>query len=471
MNLSIPGIAVCLALLVLGYSLRNTIIIALFASLPFGSTAIGQLPGLGGSSPLIYAFFGALFLASLMVKREFVRDLSCVFYSSWVPWIVCALIVYAAASSLLLPRLFAGQTSVIVPTINGMREVPLAPLSGNATQAAYFALSALMFFGFSIVLRSRFNFATVRRGYFTWVVIHALLGVIDLGAKVIGMGDVLLPIRTASYSLLTEVEEAGFWRVTGGFAEASSFGGVTLSCLAFTFAYWRVTNSRPALGLAILLSFLLIASTSSTAYAGGAVLALALMMGIICAALSGRTVSQDIVLLGLGMIVLVIIGGLYLYDSRLFDPVLDLIRTTLLEKASSESARERGYWNYRSLQAFIDTAGLGIGLGSSRVSNWAIAVLSQLGAIGAALVGCLLFLILRGVGNARTAQADQELVALAAGARGAILGSLVAGSMVGTSADPGLLFFIGLAIIMEGRRQLAETADRERIHSLYSPAS
>ncbi len=470
MTLSFPGIAVCLALLTLGYFLRAPVIIALFASLPFGSTAIGELPGLGGSSPLIYAFFGLLFCASLMVKREFLRDLSCVFTSYWVAWIVGALVLHAVASAVILPRLFAGQTSVIVPTVNGMSEVPLSPVSGNITQAAYLTLSALMFFGFCVVLKTRRNITIVRRAYFTWVVVHALLGVVDLGSKLIGAGDVLLPIRTASYALLTEVEEAGFWRVAGGFAEASSFGGVTLSCLGFTFAYWRVTNSRPALGLTLLLFFLLIASTSSTAYAGGAVLALALMIGIACAALTGRIVSQDIILLGLGLVGLLVIAVLYLYHEKLFDPVLHLIETTLLDKASSESARERGYWNYRSLQSFIDSAGLGIGLGSSRASNWPIAVLSQLGVIGAVLMGCLVFAIVRGVGNYKAAQVDQECVALAAGARGAIFGSLVAGSMIGTSADPGLLFFIGLAIIVESRRQLAETADRRRVPSLYSPA-
>jgi len=470
MSVSILGVLVCLGLLALGCVLRAPVIIALFGSLPFGSTAIGTLPELGGSSPLIYAVIGILFCASLLVRRGSFRDLGTIFASHWVAWIVAALIMHAAATAWIMPRLFAGQTSALVPVLGGIRELPLAPVSGNITQTAYLALSGAMFFGTCIILRTQRNTVMMRRAFFTWVTVHATLGLIDLGSKLIGAGDVLFPIRTASYALLTEVEEAGFWRVAGGFAEASSFGGATLSCLAFTFVYWRATDSRPALGLTLLLSGLLLASTSSTAYAGGAVLALILMLSIISSALRGQIAFHDVLLLALGATGLVALISLYLYNESLFDPVSRLIDSTLLDKAASESARERGYWNYRSLKSFLDTGGLGIGLGSSRASNWSIAVVSQLGLIGGVLMGLLVFVLLRGAGRGELAPADRELVALAAGARAAIVGSLIAGSMIGSGVDPGLLFFISLGIIVTCRHRRSQLAAQARRTEPFSGA-
>lgn len=471
MVLSIPGVVVCGALLALGLFLGSPVIIALFASLPFGSTAIGELPAVGGSTPQIYAVMGVLFCAVVMARRDFPRQLSFVFASYWVSWIISALVLHAVASAFILPRLFAGATSALVPVRGTITELPLAPVSGNITQPAYFTLSALSFFGFCIVLRTSSNIAVVRRGFFTCVIVHATLGIFDLGGKLVGAGDVLAPIRTASYSLLTEVELAGFWRVAGGFPEASSFGVATLSFLAFTFAYWRMSNSRPALVLTLVLSILLIASTSSIAYAGGAVLIIYLMAAIAYSSLIGRMKTQDGLLLLFGAAGLVVLASLYIYDANLFDPVVDLVETTLLDKPSSASALERSYWNYRSLQSVLETGGVGIGLGSSRASSWPIAVLSQLGVVGALLMGVLVFVILRGTGSRKLANADRELLALAAGSRAAVLSSLIALSLVGSGADPGVLFFIGLAIIVTCRYRLSATPASRSFKKLYAPSS
>lgn len=457
MTASIAGLVVCAGLLGLGFCLRAPVVVGLFASLPFGSTAFLTIGALGGASPLIYTLFVLLLFGGMVLRRRIFHELAYLFRNSWVPWIVLALTLYCIGGALVLPRLFAGQTSALVAVPGrGVFEMPLVPVSGNITQTAYLLLSSLMFYVFCIVLRMPHGKTVVRRGYFTWAAVHAALGLVDLGSKLIGAGDVMLPIRTASYSLLTEVEEAGFWRLTGGFSEASAFGAVTLSCLAFSFSYWRATKSRSTLCLCILLACLLLASTSSTAYAGGGILAAGVLISIACSGLRGRMTLQDVVLLLTGVAGLTAIGAIYLYNENLFHPVLRLIESTLIDKASSESAQERGYWNYRNIQSFIDTAGLGIGLGSSRASSWPIAVLSQLGVIGAVLVIALVAVILRGPMPRKPAEADRTLVALSWGARASIVASLIAGSMIGSGVDPGLLFFIGLAVIVTCNQVPAE---------------
>jgi hypothetical protein len=156
----------------------------------------------------------------------------------------------------------------------------------------------------------------------------------------------------------------------------------------------------------------------------------------------------------------------FLYNERLFDPIVDLVETTILDKPLSESGIERAYWNERSLQAFLDTNAVGIGMGSSRSSSWIVSVLSQLGLVGALAMLSLVFVILRGMGRQRPTAETAEIFVFAAAVRAAIAAQLLAGSVAGSGADPGMLFFITLSVILACRR----FAEGGRAGSAYSEA-
>jgi hypothetical protein len=76
--------------------------------------------------------------------------------------------------------------------------------------------------------------------------------------------------------MLTDVEQAGFFRIASAYAEASAFGAATVCALAFTFSYWRATQEFVALALSMLLLTLLLLSASSTAYVGAAIISIPL---------------------------------------------------------------------------------------------------------------------------------------------------------------------------------------------------
>lgn len=452
MEPSLGGVLVVGALLVLGHLLGSALIIGLFASLPFGSTAFATLSALGGSSPLIYTVFVLLVLAATVLHRGFLGDLATVLATHWTAWVVLALIGYAVFSAVVFPRLFAGEATALVPTTTGVKELPLAPVSANITQAGYFVIGALTYFAFAIYLVRGGSLDIVRRGVLTWIVLHAGLGLVDLMGKATGIGDILAPIRTASYAYLVEVEEAGFWRIAGGYSEASAFGSVTLACLAFSYSYWRVRPSPPMLGLTALLFALLILSTSSTAYAGLAIVApfAAVSMAV---SMARRGVSRtDIVLVAVGWTGLIAVLCLYLFHEQLFDPFIGLFETMVLKKSMSTSALERAYWNWRSIDAFFATNGFGVGLGSSRASSWIIAVLSQLGVIGSMLMAALVGALLWDMFAAKRRDTDPRHLALACGLRSCVLASLAGASVSSGFADPGLQFFIALAVVAVFRK-------------------
>jgi hypothetical protein len=456
-ELSLAGLLICSVLLVIGRWLGAAVLIGLFASLPFGSTAFATLTALGGSSPLIFTVFALALIAIAVSHRSFAHDFGTMLRRHPSAWVVVLLVPYAVGTSLLLPRLFAGATTAFTVYRGGILEIPLAPTSGNITQVAYFALGALVFFAVVVGLTREDNLRLVRIGFLTYVAVNLILGVVDLAGKLCIGGDVLHPIRTANYSLLSEAGMGNFWRIVGGHAEASAFAIGSLACLAFSFVYWRTSGSKLALALAVVSLALVLLSTSSTGYFALAVL-LVIFAGVSARPLlSGRVAGRDLGVVSCVMVLLTLLLAAYAAEAKLFDPIVKLVDTTVTNKFQSQSGQERAYWNARSLMALVDTMGLGVGLGSSRASSWIVAVVSQLGIVGTVLLAGLVADLLRGPGHRSLAAADPEAFALGRAARACGLGHLIGASISGGAADPGILFFICLAVVVSIRRRLTAT--------------
>jgi hypothetical protein len=434
-----------LALLLLGFFLRSTLIVPLFASLAFGATSVLLIGGAGGSSPLLFTIFAATFVIATLMRPRAVHDLMATMRAHWVPWVVLALSVYAAASAYIFPRLFFGDVAVFVPINGTVVEIALQPVTGNITQTAYLLIGVAAYFAFCIALRNPETLRKVGTGLFTFALLQAALGVVDWGGKIAGLGDILEPIRTASYSMLTEVTEGGFWRIVGGFAEASMYAAATVAALAYSFTYWRYTGARSALALSGVLFGLLVLSTSTTAYVALAIVALPMLFEMAAGLISGKLHRRDIEIATVAIVGLAAIGVLLLIEPRALENFGSLLWRMVFEKMSSESGMGRAYWNMKGLEAFNQTNWLGVGMGSSRASSWVVAVLSQLGVVGSALVVILIGFILFAPVERRAYPKDS--VAIVRGARAAALASLVTASLGGASADPGLLFFTALAIL------------------------
>ena len=210
MEFSIVGSLIGAAMVLIARLFGATMITVLIASFAFGATAVVSVPALGGASPLLFAILGVIFLLSVVMRQSFLRDLGTIFRNQPLAWLVMLLAIYAICGAMFLPRIFSGQTTVFIPVKDVISEVTLSPVSGNITQNLYFLLGCLCFFGTSIVLLDRQNFIAIRNGFMAWAILQVAMGFADLAGKTSGAGDVLAPIRTASYSLLTSVEEAGF---------------------------------------------------------------------------------------------------------------------------------------------------------------------------------------------------------------------------------------------------------------------
>jgi hypothetical protein len=453
MQISFVGLIVCAGILLGGYYARAPLIVGLLASLAFGSTALMTLSSLGGSSPLIYTCFAALLVTAAAARRRIWRDLGEAFGKIRPVWVLCGLMLYALAGSWLFPRLFAGQTSAFVQSKahrGVVVESSLAPVSGNITQTGYFILGGLAAIALCVLLLHKDRIDQVRRGFLVWCCLHAGMGVLDLLAKLAGTGDVLRPIRTASYAMLTEASHGGFWRIAGAYSEASAFGGVSLACLSFCYVYWRKTKSRLAFWLSAVLLVLTVFSTSSTAYVGLTLLGIPVAFSVLRSLLSGRIEASELLIIALLAVGVMAALAISLYDEGFFAPFVDMIDAMVINKVSSGSGQERAYWNIKSLQSLVDTSGLGVGFGSSRASSWPIAVVSQLGLVGSIMMATLMAVVARGMGRLKP-YVDRETEAVVSSVQACALGSIVAASLVSGTADPGMVFFIALAVVSASR--------------------
>src|SRR5260370_34676128 len=89
--------------------------------------------------------------------------------------------------------------------------------------------------------------------------------------------------------------------------------------------------------------------------------------------------------------------------------------------------------NNQAWSNFVDTYGLGVGLGTTKASSFAIVLVSNLGVVGAALFLAFLVNVLRAPGA--------ETSAVVRAARAAVLAALIAACTSGTVFDLGVAFF------------------------------
>ena len=363
-------------------------------------------------------------------------------------WLLLA-VVYGIAGAYLLPRLFAGATGVnaIGSTDYGpsLLLVPLGPTSGNITQSVYFVADAICFFTILTVGSTPRGFATVTKAALAYCVADVAFAALDIATSSTDTGYLLGFIRNADYQLHLDEVTGGMKRIVGSFTEASSFSYATLGALGFASRLW-LAGRRPRLTgpLSFVLLSLLAFSTSSTAYVATPGL-FAVLYGATAlrSARRGAATPASFAFLALAPLVALASVTAIMLNPTASAVMRDFFTVTLLDKSASQSGLERAQWNATAFANFRDTLFMGGGLGSIRASSFPLAVLSNLGVVGAVgFAGFFAAVFWRDRGDvAHSPQADVR-----AAARIACAGLLVAATVSGALVDLGLPFYVFAAL-------------------------
>lgn len=430
-------------------SFRRTLISAVLLTL-FEAADAADLPALGGASITPGKLF-LLFLALRVVSmRGGVGTMLAEMSPRRVLFLYVLLLLWVVPSGLILPRLFQGAVEVnsLERTVIDSGPVPLKPSSGNITQSVYALGSFVLALCVCTLARRPGGYAALLSALLVLTGLNIAFAIIDLVTAATHTGFLLDVIHTGAYAFLTEDESNGLKRISGSFTEASTFASFSLDLLAVNLALF-VLRVRPKLTgfYSLALVFFLLLSTSSTAYAGLAV------FGIAFAAYAAWTMIvagharafKILVLLGL-------CGTFFVCVAVVLAPgfaaaAWDVIDTTVLHKATSESALERGALNTQAGKVFVETYGLGAGIGATRTSNYLYLLASNLGVLGLGLFGALILALTFVRPRDDLATEDRKIVAAA---RVGVLGSLVPAVLIATIFDLGTLFYVLVGITASG---------------------
>lgn len=427
---------------------------------PFEAANAANLPALGGASITPAKLFLLFLVLRLVSMRGAIPAVLAEMSPRRVLFLYLLLLLWVVPSGVLLPRLFQGAVAVNSLERGVIDDGPvlLKPSSGNITQSVYAVGSFVLALCVCALARRGGAHVALLRAFMVLSGVDLGFAVLDLVTAATHTGFLLDVIHTGNYAFLTEDESGGLKRISGSFTEASAFASFSLALLAFNLTLFvarirvRLTGSY-----SLALVFFLLLSTSSTAYGGLAIYAAAFAL-VAAWALVVHGNARPLKIL----VLVALAGTFFVCATVLLAPdfaaaAWKVLDSSVLHKAESESAIERGALNAQAALVFLGTYGLGAGIGATRTSSYVYLLASNLGVIGVVLffatVLALWLMPLR-----PDLSRDQGSITNAA--RAGMLGSLVPALLAGTIFDLGPLFYIYLGVAASGVAALRGPAPR-----------
>ena len=415
----------------------------------FGSAAAFLLGSSGNVSP---AHLMLLFLAIATFdgKQAFITAISTLSFPKPGFWLVC-FTVYAVFAAYFMPRIFYGSTYINAVGVTeygpAVSTVPLSPTSGNLTQTVYQLSDLLCFVIFAVIGTLSRGFKVITRGLILYTILDVIMAIVDMITGATGTGYLLAPIRNAAYTLHVDETVGGMRRISGSFLEASAFSSATIPVFVFNLTLWLRHRSTKISGMLAALTFaLFLLSTSSTALAALPVVLLSIFAFCLYKTSSEPSNANTRIFVSSLPLISIVAVFFFAFNATAREFVVSYVDDLIFNKATTASGIERSEWNQSAYNNFVDTYFLGGGLGSIRASSFIMAILSNLGFIGAAFFG--LFVLSASIVNLSTNSKDFQKYYndVRFAALSAAVSSLVAASISGALVDLGLMFYVFAAV-------------------------
>jgi hypothetical protein len=209
----------------------------------------------------------------------------------------------------------------------------------------------------------------------------------------------------AGYSRADSQTLVGLFRINGPFEEPSTLGYTFTGYLLYAWGRYRSHPTPLTIGLIAASIFCLLVSTSTTALVGLFLFLCVVVFDIVTGkvALLRRNVAFSAghaAVFGL-IFIGIVVSGLVLATTW---PAIQIVsQDVLFNKTGSQSFQQRSFADYLAFQIFIQTYGIGVGLGSHKANSLVLTLLSNTGAIGLILFGAFVWTLFWGKGVYRNA--------------------------------------------------------------------
>jgi len=357
------------------------------------------------------------------------------------------LTIWVIISALFFPRFFEREMMVFSLTrySDNPEMVVLRPASGNLSQMVYAVGGFATAWATCVYCRMPGGYRAAFQAILAMAIVNIVGGVLDLATTLTGTEFLMDAFRSGTYTLHNDAEVANIKRLVGWMPEASIFSYFSLQILATTFTFYLARINPLITGtLSLILVLMIAASTSTAGYFGLAVFSLAFGLYAVWSFFQHRL--RPIAIFSLTAL-MGIVGGLLLF---MFVPKFgDLAERIFLEivvkKSTSASALERGSWNSTAWNVFLETGGLGAGIGSTRGSSYVLVLLSNVGVIGFVLFA---WMIWRTMSISFPAASIPRERAVIWGGRAAVGMTLIVGAALWNVYDLGTSFYCLLGLCM-----------------------
>lgn len=266
--------------------------------------------------------------------------------------------------------------------------------------------------------------------------LNVLAALLNLGEFYLGLPKMLELVRNGGYAMFDAYEEAGLMRIQGTLSETSGFAAMTLPLFAFSFSLW-LNNQRPLYAgpIAFMSVLLLVMSTSGTAYTSLAAYLVGVGIVYLWRAYLRRR-SPRLLALSVGSSLFVLaVSAAFIFEVPFTVKVTEFLQHTVFSKLESKSGVERSMWNAQCWANFLDTYGIGVGLGTARASSYPLVLLSNVGLLGTGLFLAFLGSTFRG---SNRNPKDQFVVEAS---RYALFAQLLTACISGAVFDLGVAFY------------------------------
>ncbi len=405
MTITSTGI-VFLFLAILSLRKFDYLIFLVFLASVFQSAS---LVNIAGSGVPIYAFVQIVLLV-FVLTRFILNDRKLVInkYNS-VQLLLFLFFVVSLIGAVILPRIFEGlpvfnPRAGIDAQYGDGNQTPLLFSIGNVAQPIYLFLNIAVFFIVSNYVQKT-NFNKVRNLLVIMLCIAIFFSLYQFSSNIFGHSSIIddFLYNNVSYDIGNMQNISSMHRINGSFSEPSIAGSFFA---AFTCAllFYKGRSRKLYFYIFIISLISLLLSTSSTGYLT-LIISFFVFSGIrVLQMLHQHNYQVSVILLAKIFVPLI---GLIVVSVIFWNNIISLIDSILVLKGNSDSFLHRLFADRYAFKIFVDTYGLGAGLGSTRPSSFIPYLLSNVGFLGITLLFFVIYTIMK---NAYKKLYDENIV-------------------------------------------------------------
>lgn len=201
----------------------------------------------------------------------------------------------------------------------------------------------------------------------------------------------------AGYNRADSQAMVGLFRINGPFEEPSTLGYTFTGYILYAWLRYRQYPTATSVALIAACIFCMLVSTSTTAFVGLFLFASLAIFDV----LSSRVhlVTKDFKLssgqiAAIGIVAIAILGG-GVVIARNWQAIHVILQHTVFQKTESTSFQQRSFADLLGLKIFVETYGIGVGLGSHKANSLLMTLLSNTGVAGVVLFSAFAYSLLR----------------------------------------------------------------------------